>query len=139
MKQLWLAIILYLMAEHCLCCRMAQLLGCCTGSRSARLGSCGKVRVKAEEMKKSDVKVVVLLWENVSGCNCLWLFQRRLPPKPQKGWGFCCCLHPLPLPNHLSPCALHRESLTYLERVHVSFHHYGSLSRKLVHAITGKL
>lgn len=28
MDQLWLAIVLYLMAEHCLCCRMAQLSGC---------------------------------------------------------------------------------------------------------------
>lgn len=28
MKQLWLAIVLYLMEEHCLCCRMAQL-SCC--------------------------------------------------------------------------------------------------------------
>lgn len=31
MKQLWLAIVLYLMAERCLCCRMAQLSGCGLG------------------------------------------------------------------------------------------------------------
>lgn len=31
MKQLWLARVLYLMAEHCLCCRMAQLSGCALG------------------------------------------------------------------------------------------------------------
>lgn len=59
--------------------------------------------------------------------------------------GFCCCLHPLPLPNRLSlSLSLHQESLTYLEKavcaglIRVSFHHYGSLSRKLIHAIAGK-
>lgn len=31
MKQLWLAIAFYLMEEHCLCCRMAQLSGCGLG------------------------------------------------------------------------------------------------------------
>lgn len=31
MKQLWLAIVLYLVEEHCLCCRMAQLSGCGLG------------------------------------------------------------------------------------------------------------
>lgn len=31
MKQLWLAIVLYLIAEHCLCCRVAQLSGCGLG------------------------------------------------------------------------------------------------------------
>lgn len=51
MKQLWVAIVLYLMEEHCLCCRMAQLsVGC----------GLGKV------LYREQVCQVGLLWESRS-------------------------------------------------------------------------
>lgn len=44
--------------------------------------------------------VVFLLWETVSGGNCLWLFQRRrLFPKPQKDWGILLLFASSPTPK----------------------------------------
>lgn len=72
MKQMWLARTLYLMAECCLCCRTAQLLGCGPGKLAYGDLGCpralttsqgwalGGQRGTGAETKRSDVKVVVV-------------------------------------------------------------------------------
>ena len=108
----------------------------------------GQQGARVEETKKSDVRVmVVVLWENLGGGNCVRLSQgRRLPPKTQKGVFLPLFASPTAPKPFISQFELAPGKSSVLGKacVHGSDPCFVpslrevSLSGKVTHAITGK-